>query len=236
MILYGLNVAAFKLPIEVPVDSIIEEMEQFEDCFIPHNMQIGQVGWETVSLKGALGNWSFSDPAFYQWRPEMNPFYGSDHTKTQRLKYLSKWAYTELSCFAPRTTNFVKSLEGLGSFLNGARFLKVNPESHIDFHADNNPHKEFRVTIGLSGIEDEDFVIQTSNNKLVTIPMKVGEAWFVDISLGHAVYNLGKKPRYRLGLQYYSPTSDALLEMFKHAKEDDIIYSKHIVRDADLET
>ena len=112
--------------------------------------------------------------------------------------------------------------------MTGARFLQVTATHFINFHQDNNPHKEFRVTVGLEGMDDEEFVIQTGPDEFVNIPMKEGEAWFVDIGLGHAVRNSKDAPRYRLGLQYYSPTSDRMLKLFEEADPESVIYARHL--------
>ena len=235
MIFHGLNIAAFKLPVEVPLEGLLTECHRLEDTFLPHNLQLSGHHWEAGAIKGALGNWTFSDPAFYKWRKGFKPEHGHDHDRDERIAYEKLWAYTELACFAPVTTRFVKSIEDLGAFLNGARFLKIHPGRALDYHCDNNPHKEFRVTVGLEGMEDEEFVIQTAPSKYQTIPMKAGEAWFVDISLGHAVSNRGNNPRYRLGMQYYSPTSDRMLRLFEQTDAADIIYANHVVANAKLE-
>ncbi|KPL06627.1 hypothetical protein AMJ86_07830 [bacterium SM23_57] len=229
MIFYGLNVAAFKIPFPNLSDvweDIRDECFRLEeaDCFLPHNMQTGKDTWRTASIKGALGNWRLTDPAFYRHLPEMKSVSGPNIE--DRLQYIDRWAYTELATFCPATTKFCQEVEGAGAFMNGARFLKLEPSAAIRYHYDNNPHKEFRVTLGLSGLSEETFVLNTGPNKWEPIPMKEGEAWFVDISLGHCVYNMGKTDRYRLGLQYYSPTSDWMLEMFKQSEH--VVYAEQL--------
>lgn len=229
MIFYGLNVAAFKIPYPVLSDiwkNIRDECFRLEEggCFLPHNMQTGKEKWETASIKGALGNWRLSDPAFYRHLPEMKSVSGP--TTEARQEYMKQWAYTELAAHCPVTTDFCQSIEGVGAFMSGARFLKLNPDSLVRYHYDNTPHKEFRVTLGLNGMEDEDFVIRTDTNQWELIPMKEGEAWFVDISLGHSVTNTGPKDRYRLGMQFYGPTTDWMLELFKDSEH--IIYAEHL--------
>ena len=229
MIFYGLNVAAFKIPYPMLSDiwkPMRDECFKLEEvgCFLPHNMQTGGHAWRTASIKGALGNWRLTDPAFYRHLPEMASVSGA--TREAREAYMEQWAYTELAAHCPATTSFCQSIEGAGAFLNGARFLKLRPDSLIRYHYDNTPHKEFRITVGLSGIENEEFIVNNGLNKWTCIPMKEGEAWFVDISLGHAVSNPANEDRYRLGLQYYSPTTDWMLKMFEESEE--IIYADQI--------
>lgn len=236
MIFDGLNVAAFKIPYPNMTDicsDMLGECKLLDSagCFIPHNMQTGRTNWRTASIKGALGNWRLSDPAFYRHLPEM--ICGKEQTREARQQYMKQWAYTELAAHCPKTTEFCQSIEGVGSFLSGARFLKLQSASTIKYHHDNNPHKEFRVTIGLSGIESENFVIHTGTNHWVSIPMKEGEAWFVDISLGHAVTNTTVGDRFRLGLQFYGPSSDWMLELFN--KSENIIYADQLHIDAPFE-
>ena len=232
MIFYGMNVAAFKLPIVVPHREIVRECVQLSAVAIPHNLQLGKDQWETISIKGALGNWRLTDPPFYRDLPEFASTSGA--RREERREYMKLWGYTELACHAPVTTEFCQSVENLGAFMTGARFLKVPAQSFVKWHQDNNPHKEFRVTVGLSGMEHESFTIQTGKNRFETIPMKVGEAWFVDIGLGHEVRNthhVGN--RYRLGLQYYSPTTDRMLDLFDRSTA--VIYAEQIEVNAPLE-
>ncbi len=226
MIFYGLNVAAFRIPFPFENQWILDECMRLKNCFLPHNMQTGQDRWETAALKSALGNWRLTDPAFYRHLPEMSSVSGP--TMADRAEYMKQWAYTELAAHCPYTTAICQEMEGLGAFMSGARFLKVRQHATVDYHWDNTPHKEFRVTIGLSGMEDEEFVINTGPNKWVRLPMKTGEAWFIDISLGHAVTNKGDNNRYRLGMQFYSPTTDMLLDMFSRCDEKDIVYAEHL--------
>ena len=226
MIFYGLNVAAFKLPISVPHREMLNECHALYDCFLPHNMQTGKTGWRTAAIKAALGNWRLTDPGFYRRLPEMDDVNGQ--TMKERREYMRQWAYTELASHCPKTTRFCQDIENLGSFMTGARFLQVTATHFINFHQDNNPHKEFRVTVGLEGMDDEEFVIQTGPDEFVNIPMKEGEAWFVDIGLGHAVRNSKDAPRYRLGLQYYSPTCDRMLKLFEEADPESVIYARHL--------
>ena len=226
MILYGLNVAAFRIPFIFEKEMILDECMAIQHCFLPHNMQTGQDMWETAAIKSARGNWRLTDPAFYRHMPEMKSVSGP--TLTDRKEYMKQWAYTELAAHCPYTTKICQEMEGLGAFMTGARFLKIRQNAHVDYHWDNTPHKEFRVTIGLKGMENEEFVINTGQNRWQTLPMKEGEAWFVDISLGHGVRNTGGDNRYRLGMQFYSPTTDMLLDMFSQCSEDDIIYAEHL--------
>jgi hypothetical protein len=224
MIFYGLNVAAFKLPIDVPHQKLWNDCQRLSDCFLPHNMQTGGDIWETAAIKAAMGNWRLTDPGFYRHLPELSDC--NDSCWKSREEYMRYWAYTELAVHAPDTWEFCMGIENLGSFMTGARFLKVHPGAMVKYHWDNNPGKEFRVTVGLHGMENEEFVIQTDSDKFETIPMKAGEAWFVDIGLGHAVHNTGTADRYRLGMQYYSPSSDVLLDLF--TKSENIIYAEQL--------
>jgi len=227
MIFYGLNVAAFKIPFPVLPDmwqDIRAEALNLEGCYLPHNMQTGKTQWETAAIKSALGNWRLTDPAFYRHLPEIQPHSGP--TRENRVEYMKQWAYTELASHCPVTTQFCKMAENVGTFMTGARFLKVHPNAHVKYHWDNTPHKEFRVTLGLEGVENEEFMVNTGEKKWEVIPMEAGEAWFVDISLGHMVRNNGITPRYRLGMQFYAPTTDWMSRLFMQS--DNIIYAEHL--------
>ena len=232
MIFYGLNVAAFKLPIDVPHKQLWEDCQKLSDCFLPHNMQVGEDMWETAAIKAAMGDWRLTDPGFYRHFPEFESNNGQ--TWEQRQEYMKYWAYTELATHAKDTWRFCQDMEDMGAFMTGARFLKVSPEALVKYHWDNNPCKEFRITVGLKGMDHEEFVIQTGPSKYTIIPMKEGEAWFVDISLGHAVRNTHTtSDRYRLGFQYYGPGTDRLIELF--TQSDNIIYADQLRMNATFE-
>ena len=226
MIFNGLNVAAFKIPFPFDHVRILAECMKLKHCFLPHNMQTGKDMWETAAIKGALGNWRLTDPAFYRHLPEMKTVSGP--TREDRVEYMKRWAYTELAAHAPYSTSICQDMEGYGAFMTGARFLKVKGKAAVGYHWDNNPHKEFRVTIGLNGMGNEEFIINNGLNKWTPIPMKEGEAWFIDISLGHGVWNHSVHDRYRLGMQFYGPTTDELLELFMQCDKDSIIYADQL--------
>ena len=226
MIFNGQNVAAFKLPITIPVDDIITELELLEqhDLFLPHNMQVSDGTWGTASIKAPFGDYRLNDPIFYRDHPDIKSV-SSLTNRSDRHEYMKRWLYTEICQTTPVTHKMSLDFEKYGSGLTTVRFLKMDGKSIIKQHCDNNPFKEFRLTIGLKGIDCEQFMINTGDD-LETIPMKVGEVWFVDIGLSHLVVNECSIPRYRLGFQYYSPTTDALNELYNTCNESSIMFAK----------
>ena len=103
--------------------------------------------------------------------------------------------------------------------------MKLDSHGEIDWHSDNTPGKEFRVTLGLAGMEDEVWQIDTGYG-VKDISMKAGEFWFVDIALKHRVINTSKNPRYRLALQFYGPPKDALMALYDKTSDNDIVFAR----------
>lgn len=224
MMFYGQNVAAFKLPWSVDTPAIYSECQTLEESMLIHNMHLGEINWLGAPLKAPLGDWKNTDATVFRHNPEMEKF-GAPDSWEARKSYMARWQWTELCSWTPKTMEALLPLQGWGSFLNAVRFLKLQPQSEVDWHSDNTPGKEFRITLGLSGMEQEVWQIDTGYG-VRDIAMKAGELWFVDIALKHRVVNRGTKPRYRLALQFYGPPTDALMKLYRETSDQNIVFAR----------
>lgn len=224
MMFYGQNVAAFKIPWRVDMEAIFSECLDLEDCMLIHNMHLGDTSWLGAPLKAPLGDWKNTDATVFRHHPEMES-HGTPNSWVARKNYMARWQWTELCSRTPGTMKALLPMQEWGSFLNAVRFLKLQPQSEVDWHSDNTPGKEFRITLGLSGMEEEVWQIDTGYG-IQDIAMNAGELWFVDIALKHRVINRGTNPRYRLALQFYGPPTDALMKLYGQVTDRDIVFAR----------
>lgn len=215
MMLNGKNVAAFKLPIEAH-PGIVSDCRWCVPMMTRHNMQVSGSDWRGVALRAPLNRFTMNDPAAY--RKFLNP----GETRDDRLEYQRQWGWTEVAAHCSATTGWLADHMDLGQFMGLTKFMEVIGHGKIRFHSDNVPGKEFRIAVGLEGIENEVFLMNAGKG-IQKLQMKPLEVWFIDIAMAHAVFNKSDQPRYRLGAQFYGPPTDRLMDMFYRSEE--IIYA-----------
>lgn len=224
MIFWGQNIAAFKIPIHVDLIKLREEMKKILPLMMIHNMHVGGLHWKTVALRSPYGRFEHNDAAFFRFLPEIQSV-SARSDREKRVEYLKMWDWTEVCPHIPYTMELLEQVQSFGSFLTSVRFVELEGDSEIEWHSDNVPGKEFRISIGIDGMDQEFFEIDTGRG-IQRIDAKAGEAWFIDIALKHRVVNRSLQPRRRLALQFYSPTSDRLLELYKATPAENIIYAR----------
>lgn len=169
-----MSLSSFRFPFVFDSDRLRRDAMEFRpDEWVPHfNRHYYQGDWSVVPLRAVKGGIA----AIY---PDPNAPLGYEYTpQFARCGYVG---------------------DVLGSFeceLQTARFLKLGAGSEIKRHRDYElgPEDGFvRVHIP---VQTNDAVLFTLDD--VGIPMKVGEAWFLNVNKYHSVTNAGETDRIHL--------------------------------------
>lgn len=169
-----MNPACARLPLSFDLDALSAEVDALpHDEWVPHfNTGYYTGDWSGAALRSFEGRerWLYPDPT----------------TQT-------KYADTTLLTHSPALANALKSFH---CTLLAVRLLRLGPGSSIKEHTDLD-----------LGIEDGEARIHMPilTNDLTTfwldgepVPMRTGEAWYLNLNLPHQVENRGATPRIHL--------------------------------------
>lgn len=177
------NLPVLKLEMEYPHREMYQELRALRQKSVS---QIGNDEWRGCTLRGLAAD-------------KPRPYYEYGYSKEEDVPY--KW--TEFSGLCPITVKFIK-----GYFSDEELFrIKLNilkPEGKIHMHTDS-------VVSGL-GISDKSSDVETTYIALgifwpkevifnlgdIRIPFNSGDAYLLDFSRPHELYNLSKHDRYYL--------------------------------------
>ena len=177
------NLPALKLELDYPKNEMYEELRSLKKKSVS---QIGNDEWKGCTLRGLSAD-------------KPRPFYEYGYSKEEDVPY--KW--TEFSKFCPITLNFIKQYFS-DEELYRIKLNILKPQGKIHLHTDS-------ITSGL-GISDKSSDKETTYIALgifwpkdvifnigeFRIPFKTGDAYLIDFSVLHEVYNPTIYDRYYL--------------------------------------
>lgn len=165
---------AVLLPLDIDLIALTDAVHALDpDLWVPHFNTTYYTGdWSGLALRSVNGESGrlYPDPT------------ASGH-----------YADTELLTELPA---FVATLELFRCELLAVRLLRLGPNSHIREHTDLDlsiEDGEARIHVCLVSDHSVTFCLDNAQ-----VPMKPGEAWYLDLNLPHSVENNGLAPRIHL--------------------------------------
>jgi len=187
-----------KLPIEVPITAIQNEVTSITESWYPHLNKYDYHGsWEVLSLRSPGGSSSTIIPDIIN---------GSDY------------ADTPLMAKCPAIKNIT---EGLNCPIMAVRLLNLKSGAKIKPHKDNElafEKGEARIHIPVFTNTKVGFYVEDHQ-----VTMNQGECWYINANLKHSVANNGNTDRIHLVIDCV--VNDNLINLFeaadKFARDED---------------
>jgi hypothetical protein len=163
-----------RLPVRFDAADLLHDAAGFtDDDWIPHfNKGVYEGDWSGIALRsvGGVAGQLYPDPA-------------AD----------APFADTPLMARCPHVREVLSWFE---CPLSAVRFLRLGPGSCIKEHTDLNlgyEDGEVRIHIPVATDDKVEFILAGER-----VPMRAGEAWYLDHNRRHAVVNSGPSPRIHL--------------------------------------
>ena len=171
---YHSGLPYLELPINVPVNKILQELHNVKKYFVNHRDEYQEhKGWKSFCIHGKDYN-ATRETGFYN---DNRPFVFTDLAKyhmSSTVKYFSEsFPY--------------QSYERV-------RIMLLEPGGYITVHNDYDQKRLSPINIALTQPNGCDFVM----NKIGLVPFRVGSAMWLDISNSHTVFNNSNQPRYHI--------------------------------------
>ncbi|MDE1156500.1 MAG: aspartyl/asparaginyl beta-hydroxylase domain-containing protein [Acidobacteriaceae bacterium] len=162
-----------KLPLFFPPDALIREVQAIpEEQWVPHfNTQDYEGHWSSLALCSASGRTEDIFPS------------------SSNTSFYNTPLYAEMPALRAVLEHFRFPLKSV-------RLLRLQSESTVREHRDRDlslRDGELRLHVPIMTNEQVEFIV--ANRQL---PLRAGEAWFIDFSQPHRIYNRSSSPRVHL--------------------------------------
>ena len=159
-----------KLDIQVPYKDILKEWELVKDFSVNHRendsfYNLQNKGWKSLTI------------------------YGASAITTTTTKENYKW--TEIADLCPLTTDWIKNTFEINENTGRIRFMFLEPSGYILPHKDRENQELREINVAIS--QPDKCYFKFANYGI--IPFKNGDAFMIDTSKEHAVYNQDNFPR-----------------------------------------
>ena len=163
-----------KLLIELPTTTILNEIQQIKHLMTSHRDEYAEhSGWESFCIHGKSFNATKED----------------SHYNDNRLH---QWT-NEANIYMPRTVEYFKNVWP-GFEYKRVRVMRLKPNGHISIHQDYSEKKLTAINIAITQPNDCLFVME----KKGTVPFRPGDAFWLDISNKHTVFNNSDQDRWHI--------------------------------------
>jgi hypothetical protein len=162
------------LGIDVPHVNILDEIKNIEPLLIEHREEYGEhCGWKSFCIHGKSYNATREDQYYNDERP---------YTWTP-----------EAMALMPNTVNYFKTVWPASKFFR-IRVMLLEPGGYISIHNDYNEPRLSPINIAITQPDDCNFVMERKGS----VPFTGGDAFWLDISNNHAVFNTSNDPRWHI--------------------------------------
>ncbi len=163
-----------RLEIGIPTETILQELEQIRPFLVDHrDGETEQWGWKSFCIHGK------------EWDATREDSYYNDHRGY-------KWTDPAVE-HMPKTVQFFQKNWPAKTFYR-VRVMLLEPGGYINIHQDYKNSEMTAINIAITQPEDCGFVMERQG----CIPFKPGEAYWLDISNRHTVFNDSDKPRWHI--------------------------------------
>ena len=166
-----MNLPFLRLDVTVPANTMLEEAQSLKDSFVSHRTKdklfgrLAHRGWCSITL------------------------YGADSTTTTKTEEPFDW--TEASEHCPETVAWLKQNFDISETTGRIRFMLLEAGGYILPHSDRDQRRLSEINIALNNPKGCVFRFLERGD----IPFKTGEAYIIDTSNKHMVYNDSKYDR-----------------------------------------
>ena len=167
-----------KLNIDVPAEQMYEEAIKLKTSFTEYR-ETNSKGWKSLCIHGITSNHIY------------------DYTHYDEYKKLDQdsvpYQFTEISNKCPVTVNFLKKAFFNTNFFR-VRYMLLEPGGYIEPHVDMPKKTLAPINIALNNPENCIFKMKGFGY----VPFSPGQAFMLDTSNEHIVYNGSNEPRIHL--------------------------------------
>jgi len=207
--LYYFSDAKFlKLDISIPHEEILEECKKLKNRFTNHRGN-SHNGWKSLSLYGLAENKHES------WQ---------DYNYSSAIEAAKDFVWTTAADDCPITVNWLKNNFPCQRF-GRVRFMLVEAGGHIGLHSDT----KYRIleNINISVSNPKNCIWQWGDGE--ELFMEPGNAYAMNISYEHAVYNRSNEDRFHLIVARHDSTLEWQKLINDAAKKSNIVghYEQH---------
>lgn len=176
------NLPWLKLNLQVPYETIKNEIDNIKQYFVSHRESdySEHIGWNSFCIHGKSFDSTREDSFYNDTRPYM-------FTK-EALELM------------PRTVDFFKTFENTNFFR--IRVMELKPKGLISIHNDHpGPGMLHPVNIAITQPNSCQFVMENYG----TVPFTPGDAYMLNVSNRHAIFNDSDESRYHI-IMHYTPS------------------------------
>ena len=169
-----MNLPYLRLDLNVPAKTMLKEAQSLQDSFVSHRSQdklfgkLAHLGWRSITLYGAHSATTTQTDEPFDW--------------------------TEASKHCPTTVDWLKQNFDISDNTGRIRFMLLEAGGYILPHCDRDQRKLSEVNIALNNPKGCVFRFLERGD----IPFNAGEAYIIDTSNKHMVYNDSKHDRIHL--------------------------------------
>jgi hypothetical protein len=163
-----------RLTIDIPHETILKELDAVQSLLVSHRDDYGEhEGWKSCCIHGKSFNATreddyYNDSRPYVWTPE-----AKQHLPQTVNYFCTQW---------PKTT-FAR-----------VRAMLLEPGGYVSIHSDYPDSKLMPINIAITQPAECDFVMEQHG----IVPFKPGQAFWLDISNRHTVFNNSNQLRWHL--------------------------------------
>jgi len=160
--------------VDMPVDIILQEIEQAKKNFYVHRDD-QSIGWSSLVMHG-LGDDKTNSPQYYGIKEED-----------------AVYDWTEASNSIPTLKKWLMEQKYFVDF-DRVRIMALEPGGYIEPHNDYNKSKLGPINIAINNPDECYFVMENAG----VIPFEPNKGAWLDLSNKHSVYNKSKQTRYHI--------------------------------------
>lgn len=161
-----------KLDMVIPYETILDEIRKIENYFVPHREDNG-TGWMSFCIHGKSYDATREDVFYNDTRPHV-------------------WT-NEANLLMPNTIEYFKNKFPFKKYTR-LRIMKLLPGAFINMHRDDKISRLRAINIAINNPLENKFYLE----KWGIVDFKPGDAYMLDLSNYHAVYNESKETRYHI--------------------------------------
>jgi hypothetical protein len=163
-----------RLNINVPHQMILQELETIQSLLIDHRDHLGEhQGWKSFCIHGK----SFDATREEEYYNDLRPYV---------------WTH-EAQRYLPRTVEYFCN-QWPGNIFTRVRVMLLAPGGYISIHSDSSRSQLAPINIAITQPANCDFVMEQHG----AVPFEPGDAFWLDVSNRHTVFNNSKQLRWHL--------------------------------------